>query len=80
MPELAYTINDRRENLKLIGFMIAAVVFFIVTLFICFFIVIVAINDMNIPANDAPNMFMLGLAPPSIGTFLLFTRVFGRFI
>ena len=80
MPELAHTINDRRENLKLIGFMIGAAVFFVVTLFVSFFIVIVSINNMDIPANDAPNMFMLGLAPPSIGTFLLFTRVFGRFM
>lgn len=60
--------------------MVGAALFFVVTLFISFFIVIVAINNMDISANDAPNMFMLGLAPPSIGTFLLFTKVFGRFM
>lgn len=60
--------------------MVGAAVFFAVTLFISFFIVIVAINNMDIPGDVAPNMFMLGLAPPSVGTFLLFTKVFGRFL
>jgi hypothetical protein len=69
-----------RDNLKLLAYMIGAAVFFAVTLFISFFIVIVAINNSDIPGDVAPNMFMLGLIPPSIGTFLLFTKVFGRFI
>lgn len=60
--------------------MAGAAVFFAVTLFISFFIVIAAINNMDIPGDVAPNMFMLGLIPPSIGTFLLFTKVFGRFM
>lgn len=79
MLELAHTVT-RRDNLKLLAYMIGAAVFFTVTLFISFFIVIVAINNMDIPSDIAPNMFMLGLVPPSIGTFLLFTKVFGRFM
>jgi hypothetical protein len=74
------TVNKKRDNLKLIAFMIGAAVFFGVTLFISFFIVIVAINNADIPGDVAPNMFMLGLIPPSIGTFLLFTKVLGRFM
>ncbi len=80
MLELAQTVNRRSDNLKLLGYMIGAAVFFAVTLFISFFVVIVAINNMDIPGDVAPNMFMLGLLPPSIGTFLLFTKVFGRFM
>ncbi|AFU58514.1 MAG: hypothetical protein QXX64_05895 [Nitrososphaera sp.] len=77
---MAHTVRTRRDNLKLLAFMIGAAVFFVVTLFISFFIVIVALNNSDIPGEDKPNMFMLGLIPPSIGTFLLFTKVFGRFM
>lgn len=73
-------MNRRRDNLKLLAYMVGAALFFAVTLFISFFIVIVAINNIDIPGDVAPNMFMLGLVPPSIGTFLLFTKVFGRFM
>jgi hypothetical protein len=69
-----------RDNLKLLAYMVGAAVFFAVTLFISFFIVIVAINNMDIPGDVAPNMFILGLVPPSVGTFLLFTKVLGRFM
>lgn len=79
MLELAHTVI-RRDNLKLLAYMVGAAVFFTVTLFISFFIVIVAINNTDIPGDVAPNMFMLGLVPPSVGTFLLFTKVFGRFM
>ncbi len=72
--------NKRRDNLKLLAFMIGATLFFGVTLFISFFIVIVLLNDSDIPGNEKPNMFMLGLIPPSVGTFLLFTKVLGRFM
>jgi hypothetical protein len=78
--ELEQTVNCRRDNLKLIAYMIGAALFFAVTLFISFFVVIVAINNLDIPGDVAPNMFMLGLLPPSIGTFLLFTKVFGQFM
>jgi hypothetical protein len=54
--------------------------FFGVTSLISFFLVIVAINAIKIPADVAPNILMLGLVPPSVATFLLFTKVFGRFI
>jgi hypothetical protein len=77
--ELAHTVTTR-DNLKLLAYMAGAAVFFAVTLFISFFIVIVAINNFDIPGDVAPNMFMLGLVPPSVGTFLLFTKVFGRFM
>lgn len=80
LPELAQILNRRRDNLKLLAYMVGAALFFAVTLFISFFIVIVAINNMDIPGDVAPNMFMLGLVPPSIGTFLLFSKVFGRFM
>jgi hypothetical protein len=80
LPELAQIVNRRRDNLKLLAYMVGAALFFAVTLFISFFIVIVAINNMDIPGDVAPNMFMLGLVPPSIGTFLLFSKVFGRFM
>lgn len=73
-------MNCRRDNLKLIAYMIGAALFFAITLFISFFVVIVAINNLDIPGDIAPNMFMLGLLPPSIGTFLLFTKVFGKFM
>ncbi|OLC25557.1 MAG: hypothetical protein AUJ08_03595 [Thaumarchaeota archaeon 13_1_40CM_3_50_5] len=79
MIQLAHTVTGH-DNVKLLAFMIGAAVFFVVTLFLSFFIVIVAINNANVSAEDAPNMFMLGLIPPSIGTFLLFTKVFGRFL
>ncbi|MFL6495030.1 MAG: hypothetical protein ACJ703_01225 [Nitrososphaera sp.] len=68
------------EKVKLFGYMIGTATFFGVALLISFFIVITAINAIKIPADMAPNMLMLGLVPPSIATFLLFTRVLGRFI
>lgn len=69
-----------RDNLKLLGFMIGAALFFAVTLLISFFVVIVMINQMDIPGDVAPNLFMLGLVPPSIATVLLFIKVLGRFL
>ena len=74
------TVNRKRDSLKLLAFMIGAAVFFAVTLFISFFVVIVALNNSDIPGEEKPNMFMLGLIPPSVGTFLLFTKVLGRFL
>jgi hypothetical protein len=81
MKSLTYTAEPtRRQNVKLLGYMIAAALFFGVTLLISFFLMIVAINATDIPGDVAPNIFMLGMVPPSIGTFLLFTKVFGRFM
>jgi hypothetical protein len=78
---LAYIARPtKRENAKLLGYMIATALFFGMTLLISFFLVIVAINATDIPNDVAPNIFMLGLVPSSIGTFLLFTKVFGRFM
>jgi hypothetical protein len=71
---------SRRDKLKLLGYMIGTAMFFGVTLLISFFLVIVAINATKIPADVASNVLMLGLVPPSVSTFLLFTKVFGRFI
>ena len=76
---MAQTVT-RRDSLKLLVFMVGAALFFVVTLFISFFIVIVALNNLDIPGEEKPNVFMLGLVPPSIGTFLLFTKGFGRFM
>ena len=72
--------NTTRENLKLLGYMVTAALFFSLTLFISFFLVIAATNATDIPAEVAPNIFMLGLVPPSVGTFLIFTRVIGKFM
>jgi hypothetical protein len=81
MKSLTYTAEPtRRQNVKLLGYMIAAALFFGMTLLISFFLMIVAINTTDIPGDVAPNIFMLGMVPPSIGTFLLFTKVFGRFM
>jgi hypothetical protein len=71
---------SRRDKLKLLGYMVGTALFFGVTLLISFFLVIVAINSIKIPAEVASNILMLGLVPPSVATFLLFTKVFGRFI
>ena len=71
---------SRREKVKLLGYMIGAAMFFGVTLLISFFLVIVAINAIKIPADVASNILMLGLVPPSVATFLLFTKVFDRFL
>jgi hypothetical protein len=59
--------------------MLATALFFAVTLFISFFLVIVAINRIDIPKDFAPNLFMLGLVPPSILTIILYIKVLGRF-
>jgi len=69
-----------RDSVKLFGYMIGVALFFAVTLLASFFIIIVAINQMEIPADTAPNFFMLGLVPPSIATILLFTKVLGRLL
>ena len=71
---------SRREKAKLLGYMIGTAVFFSVTLLISFFLVIVAINAIKVPADVASNILMLGLVPPSVATFLLFTKVFDRFL
>lgn len=71
---------SRRDKLKLLGYMVSTALFFGVTLLISFFLIIVAINSIKIPAEVASNILMLGLVPPSVATFLLFTKVFGRFI
>jgi uncharacterized BrkB/YihY/UPF0761 family membrane protein len=70
----------RREKIKLLTFMIGTALFFGVTLLISFFLAIVAINAIKIPADVAPNILILGLVPPSVATFLLFTKVLGRLI
>jgi len=72
--------HSRRDKLKLLGYMMGTAMFFGVTLLISFFLIIVAINSIMIQAEVASNILMLGLVPPSVATFLLFTKVFGRFI
>jgi hypothetical protein len=72
--------HSRRDKLKLLGYMVGTAMFFGVTLLISFFLIILAINSIKIPAEVASNILMLGLVPPSVATFLLFTKVFGRFI
>ncbi|HZB80353.1 MAG TPA: hypothetical protein VE264_03655 [Nitrososphaera sp.] len=72
--------HSRREKVKLLGYMIGTAMFFGVTLLISFFVVILAIDAINIPADIAPNILLAGLVPPSVATFLLFTKAFGRLI
>jgi hypothetical protein len=67
-----------RKKVKLFGYMIGTAVFFAVTLLISFFLLIITINAMKVPTNMASNILMLGLVPPSVATFLLFTKMFGR--
>ena len=69
-----------RTTLRTVGFLIAIVFFFIFTLLMSFFGIIVLINEMDIPGDVAPNVFMIGLIPPSILSILLYTKLFGRFI
>lgn len=66
-------------DLRVLGIMIGAALFFATTLLISFFGVIMMIKEMDIPGDEGPNYFMLGLIPPSVGTFLLFTKVLGKF-
>jgi uncharacterized BrkB/YihY/UPF0761 family membrane protein len=72
--------RSRREKVKLLGYMIGTAMFFGVTLLISFFMVIITINTIKIPADIVPNILLVGLIPPSLATFFLFTKVFGRFI
>jgi uncharacterized BrkB/YihY/UPF0761 family membrane protein len=80
MALVRHAVSTRREKVKLLTFMIGTALFFGVTLLISFFLAIVAINAVKIPADVAPNILMLGLVPPSVATFLLFTKAFGRLI
>lgn len=69
-----------RTTVRTVGFLMAIVFFFIITLLISFFGIIVLIDEMDIPGDMAPNVFMAGLIPPSILSILLYTKLFGRFI
>jgi hypothetical protein len=69
-----------RTVLRTVGFLLAIVFFFIFTLLVSFFGIIVLINEMDIPGDVAPNVFMVGLIPPSILSILLYTKLFGRFL
>jgi uncharacterized BrkB/YihY/UPF0761 family membrane protein len=80
MALVRHAEHTRREKIKLLTFMIGTALFFGVTLLISFFLAIVAINVIKIPADVAPNILILGLVPPSVATFLLFTKAFGRLI
>ena len=72
--------ETRRTTTRTVGFLIATVFFFVFTLLVSFFGIIVLINYMDIPGDVAPNVFMIGLVPPSILTILLYTKLFGRYI
>jgi hypothetical protein len=72
--------HSKREKVKLLGYMIGAAMFFGVIMLISFFVVIMAINAMKIPVDIAQNILLIGLVPPSVATFLLFTKLLSRFI
>lgn len=67
------------DNFRLLAYMIGVTLFFVITLLISFFLVILMINHMNIQRDIAPNLLMVGLVPPSIFTIIVFTKVLGRF-
>jgi hypothetical protein len=67
------------ENLRLLAFLVGAALFFAFVLLISFFVIIVFINATNMPHDQASNFLMVGLIPPSVSTFLLFTKGLGRF-
>ncbi len=71
--------DTARDNLRLLAYMLGTALFFVVTLLISFFLVIVMINRTQVPANIAPNLFMVGLVPPSILTIIVFIKVLGKF-
>lgn len=66
--------------MRVLAMMIGAALFFATTLLMSFFGIIMMIKEMNIPADEGPTYFMLGLIPPAVGTFVLFTKVLGRFL
>ena len=72
--------ESRRTTARTVAFLVAIVFFFVFTLLVSFFGIIVLINEMDIPGDVAPNVFMIGLIPPSILSILLYTKLFGRFI
>jgi len=80
MALVRHAAFTRLEKVKLLTFMVGTALFFGVTLLISFFLMIVAINAIKIPAEVAPNILILGLVPPSVATFLLFTKALGRLI
>ena len=59
--------------------MLGTTLFFVVTLVISFFLVIIMIKQMDIPRDVGPNLFMVGLIPPSILTIIVFTKALGKF-
>jgi len=70
----------KNHDLRVLGIMIGAALFFATTLLVSFFGIIVMIKELNIPGSEGPNYLMLGLVPPSVATFLLFTKGLGRFL
>lgn len=80
---LANTIGmavTAKGNLRVLGFLIATALFFGVTLLSSLFAMIILLNQTDIPRKDGPSYLMIGLVPPSIATFFLYTKVFGRFL
>ena len=72
--------SSRKTMARTVGFLVAIVFFFVITLLISFFGIIVMIDYADVPGDIAPNVFMIGLVPPSILSILLYTKLFGRFI
>jgi hypothetical protein len=69
-----------RDNLRVLGFLIATALFFGSTLLGSLFAVIVFINQSHVPHADGPTYLMIGLVPPSVATFFFYTKVLGRFL
>jgi hypothetical protein len=78
-PSFPSSSSYSSDNFRLLVYMLGATLFFVVTLLISFFLVIVMINHINVPMDVAPNLLLVGLVPPSILTVIVFTKVLGRF-
>ena len=72
--------SSSRSPARIAILLVGMVFFFTATLLASFFGVIAMINEMDIPGDVAPNVFMIGLIPPSVLTILLYTKVLSRFI
>ena len=69
-----------QDNVKVLIFLVSSMLFFVTTLLISFFAIILWINQSKLSPDWGPNLFMLGLVPPSVATFFLYTKVFGRYL
>jgi hypothetical protein len=71
-------VLSSREDAKVLVFLVMAMLFFVVTLLVSFFVIIYLIYKEGVSPDYGPDLFMAGLIPPSMATILLYVKVFGR--